>query len=62
MELCGGIHVKNTADVWYFKIVSKERLPEFVIEAITEMQQRLFFAPHEELNEIKTALKTRKIL
>jgi hypothetical protein len=42
-------NVKNTADVWYFKIVSKERLPwEFVIEAITEMPQRLFFAPHED--------------
>jgi alanyl-tRNA synthetase len=60
MELCGGIHVKNTADVWYFKIVSEGAVAAGIrrIEAITGDAVKGFFASHEELlNEIKTALK-----
>jgi alanyl-tRNA synthetase len=60
MELCGGIHVKNTADVWYFKIVSEGAVAAGIrrIEAITGDAVKSFFASHEELlNEIKTALK-----
>jgi alanyl-tRNA synthetase len=59
MELCGGIHV-NTADVWYFKIVSEQLLQEFVDNLGDAVKT---FTSHEKLlNEIKTALKTRKIL
>jgi alanyl-tRNA synthetase len=60
MELCGGIHVKNTADVWYFKIVSEGAVAAGIrrIEAITGDAVKGFFASHEELlNEIKSVLK-----
>ncbi|SDW82295.1 alanine--tRNA ligase [Flavobacterium degerlachei] len=60
MELCGGIHVKNTADIWYFKIVSEGAVAAGIrrIEAITGDAVKGFFASHEELlSEIKTALK-----
>jgi alanyl-tRNA synthetase len=60
MELCGGIHVKNTGDVWFFKIVSEGAVAAGIrrIEAITGDAVKGFFASHEELlSEIKSALK-----
>ena len=60
MELCGGIHVNNTADIWSFKIVSEGAVAAGIrrIEAITGDGVRQFFASQEELlSEIKTALK-----
>ncbi len=60
MELCGGIHVKNTADIWYFKIVSEGAVAAGIrrIEAITGDAVKAFFASQEEnLNDIKAALK-----
>ncbi|WP_140484989.1 alanine--tRNA ligase [Flavobacterium sp. GSA192] len=60
MELCGGIHVNNTADIWSFKIVSEGAVAAGIrrIEAITGDGVRQFFASQEELlDEIKTALK-----
>ncbi|WP_414000260.1 alanine--tRNA ligase [Flavobacterium sp. W1B] len=60
MELCGGIHVNNTADIWYFKIVSEGAVAAGIrrIEAITGDAVKAFFASQENtLNEVKIALK-----
>ncbi|KQB38849.1 alanine--tRNA ligase [Flavobacterium sp. L1I52] len=60
MELCGGIHVNNTADIWSFKIVSEGAVAAGIrrVEAITGEGVRQFFASQEELlGEIKSVLK-----
>jgi len=60
MELCGGIHVPNTADIWYFKIISEGAVAAGIrrIEAITGDAVKDFFASQENtLAEIKETLK-----
>jgi alanyl-tRNA synthetase len=60
MELCGGIHVNNTADIWSFKIVSEGAVAAGIrrIEAITGERVRNHFSAQEDLlGEIKLALK-----
>ncbi len=60
MELCGGIHVQNTADIWSFKIVSEGAVAAGIrrIEAITGDAVRAFYNNQEAtLKEIKEVLK-----
>src|SRR5690606_16829617 len=59
-ELCGGIHVKNTADIWHFKIISEGAVAAGIrrIEAITGDAVKNFYQNQENtLAEIKEALK-----
>ena len=60
IELCGGTHVNNTADIWYFKIVSESAVASGIrrIEAITgEAVQGFFEAQETKLNQINECLK-----
>lgn len=60
MELCGGIHVENTADIWAFKIVAESAVAAGIrrIEAITGDAVLAFYNEQENtLKEIKQALK-----
>ncbi|MDT0688067.1 alanine--tRNA ligase [Autumnicola psychrophila] len=63
MELCGGIHVKNTSDIWYFKIVSEGAVASGIrrIEAITGDAVKDYFAEQDKtLGEVKSLLKNAK--
>jgi len=59
-ELCGGIHVKNTAEIWHFKIISEGAVAAGIrrIEAITGDAVKDFYKNQETtLAEIKEVLK-----
>jgi len=63
MELCGGTHVKNTSEIWHFKIVSEGAVAAGIrrIEAITGDTVKAYFEAQEEiLNKIKMELKAPK--
>ncbi len=60
MELCGGIHVQNTAEIWHFKIISEGAVAAGIrrIEAITGDAVKDFYAQQEQtLAEITSVLK-----
>ncbi|HTO35994.1 MAG TPA: alanine--tRNA ligase [Flavobacterium sp.] len=60
IELCGGTHVKNTGDIWHFKITSEGAVAAGIrrIEAISGNGVKQYFANEENtLKEIKQSMK-----
>lgn len=64
IELCGGVHVKNTEDIGIFKIVSESGIGAGVrrIEAVTSKEAyELLFGEETQLKEIAQIVKSPQI-
>jgi len=59
-ELCGGTHVRNTGDIWHFKLTSEAAVAAGIrrIEAITSDAVKDFYKQQDsELEAVKAVLK-----
>jgi len=63
IELCGGCHVKNTSEIWYFKVTSESAVASGIrrIEAITGDAVISYFEEQSKLlNDLKAVMKQQK--